>query len=77
MEVDNELNVLSEEGSIIVTLMGMVHANSKQSQSKKSTTNYNKSESKSKKPYVIPEWKQIPPASDVKATKIINGRIYH
>jgi len=72
MEVDNEWNVMSEEDNVIMTLMGMVQA-----QSKKPKSNDDTSTKSTKKPYVIPEWKKIPPNPGERNVKTVDDRVYH
>ncbi len=76
MEVDNEWNVLSEEDNVIMTLMGLVKANSS-GNSKKSKPNDETGESKARKPYVVPDWKKVPPQSGAATTKTVDDRVYH
>ena len=88
MEVDHEWNVMSEEDNIIVSLMGLVQASNGHGKSKKSKSTHSSSTSdttesdgngskKSRKPYVVPEWKKQPPASGGSKTKIVEDRTYH
>jgi len=77
MEVDKEWNVLSEEDNVIMTLMGLVQANSS-GNPKKSKPNEEKTDNKSnRKPYIIPDWKKVPPAAGEKPRKTVDDRIYH
>lgn len=89
MEVDNEWNGMSEEDTIIMSLMGIVQANSKKSKSKKAKTTSNSSSGeatndlnenpsqKSKKPYIISDWKKQSPASNNSKTKLVDNRTYN